>query len=139
MRRLWLLALVGVCLLGASGCAKKNTTGRQRVSGKVTLQSAPLDSGSIQFMPAEPGGQFGGGGVIANGEYAIPEAQGLPVGRYKVLISSGQPDAEVQEGELPGESGPPAEDRIPPEYNVNSEKFVDVSTDKENVFNFDIP
>lgn len=139
MTRVWLLALVGICLLGAPGCAKKNTTGRQRISGKVTLKGAPLDQGSIQFMPAEAGGQFGGGGVIANGEYTIPEAQGLPVGRYKVLISSGEAGPEVKEGEMPGESGPPAEDRIPPEYNVNSDKFIDVATGKENVFNFDIP
>lgn len=133
------LIVAGACLLGAPGCAKKDPAGRLPVSGKVTLKGTPLDQASIQFMAADAGGQFGSGGVIAKGEYSIPGNQGLPAGKYKVLISAGVVGPTPAQGELPGESSPPAEERIPPEFNVNSDKFVDVSSGKENVFNFDIP
>ncbi len=133
------LILSALCLLGAGGCGKNAAAGRLPVSGKVTLKGSPLDRGSIQFMSPDPGGPFGGGGVISNGEYSIPENQGVPVGKYKVVISSGAEDRPVSEDEMPGESGPPAEERIPPEYNVDSQRIVEVSAGKENVFNFDIP
>ena len=137
MRRLGVL-LTAVCLLSLVGCAKKDTSGRQPISGKVTLKGAPLDSGSIQFQ-SEAAGQQGSGAVITNGEYSIPAKAGLPAGKYKVLISAGNPGQPIPEGQAPGESGPPVEDRVPPEFNVNSDKFVDVSADKENKFDFDIP
>lgn len=133
------LLIAAVCLLVAIGCGQKKTNNRLPVSGKVTLKGAPLDNGSIQFMPPDVGGQFGGGAVIANGEYSIPEQQGLPAGKYKVVISAGTPGPPIPEGEAPGESGPPAEERIPPEFNVNSDKIVEIAAGKENVFNFDIP
>ncbi|HVX59839.1 MAG TPA: hypothetical protein VHC19_04530 [Pirellulales bacterium] len=133
------MALTAVCLFASLGCGKAATNGRQPVSGKVTLQGAPLDSGSIQFMPPDPGGQFGGGAVITNGEYKISAQQGLPVGKYKVVISAGDASQPVAEGEMPGEAGPPAKERIPEEYNVKSDKVVEVAADKENVFDFDIP
>ena len=134
-------ALLMGCLLwcGAVGCAKQDSAGRLPISGKVTLKGALLDRGAIQFMPAESGGQFGSGGVIANGEYTIPGSQGLPPGRYKVLISSGVAGPELEQGKLPGEAGPPAEERIPPEFNVHSDKFVDVAAGKQNAFDFEIP
>lgn len=137
MKRLAAL-LTAVCLLSLAGCAKKDTNGRMPITGKVTFQGAPLDNGSIQFV-AEAGGQQGSGAVITNGEYTVPSRAGLPPGKYKVLISSGNPGEPIPEGQAPGESGPPVEDRIPPEFNVNSDKFVDVSADKENKFDFDIP
>ncbi|HUY91607.1 MAG TPA: hypothetical protein VMV10_22895 [Pirellulales bacterium] len=136
-----LLCVAGICALVAVGCAKTGASGRQPVSGKVTLKGAPLDNGSIQFMPSDARGQFGGGAVITNGEYSIPQSKGMPIGKYKVVISAGDASQvpPLAEGEMPGESGPPLEERIPPEFNVNSEQFVDVTADKENVFNFDIP
>lgn len=137
MKRLGVL-LTAVFLLCLVGCAKKDTSGRQSISGKVTFQGAPLDNGSIQFQ-AEAGGQQGSGAVITNGEYTVPARAGLLPGKYKVLISAGNPGQPIPEGQAPGESGPPVEDRIPPEFNVNSDKFVEVSADKENKFDFDIP
>jgi hypothetical protein len=132
----WFLA--AVCLLAVAGCTKQPTNGRQPVSGKVTLKGAPLDSGSIQFLAPDTGGALSGG-VISNGEYSIPARQGLPVGKYKVVISAAAPGAAAPAEEMPGEAGPEAEERIPPEYNVNSDITVEVAADKENVFNFDIP
>jgi hypothetical protein len=129
--------LAAVCLWAAAGCAKQPTNGRQPVSGKVTLKGAPLENGSIQFLPPDAGGALSGG-VISKGEYSISAKQGLPVGKYKVFISAAASGASASE-EMPGDAGPEAEELIPPEFNVNSDKTVDVAADKENVFNFDIP
>lgn len=131
----WFLA--AACLWTAAGCAKQPADGRQSVSGKVTLKGAPLDNGSIQFLPPDAGGALSGG-VISKGEYSIPAKQGLPVGKYKVFISAAASGASATE-EMPGDAGPEAEELIPPEFNVNSDKTVEVAADKENVFNFDIP
>jgi hypothetical protein len=137
MRRVGVL-WTAVGLLSLVGCAKQDTTGRLPISGKVTFQGAPLESGSIQFR-SEPDGQQGSGAPITNGEYTVPAKSGLAPGKYKVLISSGIAGQPIPEGQAPGESGPPMEDRIPAEYNANSDKFVDVSADKENKFDFAIP
>src|SRR5690242_10743919 len=96
------------CLLAAFGCDQQIPPRRETLSGKVTLKGAPLDCGSIQFMPSQEGDHFGSGAVIANGRYFIPEEQGLPVGQYKVVISAGVPRQTnaAAEGEVPGESGP---------------------------------
>ncbi len=129
------------CLLAAFGCDQQAPPRREPLFGAVKLKGAPLDCGSIQFMPAHEGGQFGSGAVIANGRYFIPEEQGLPVGQYKVVISAGVPrqTAAEAEGELPGESGPLAEERIPPEFNINSDVIVEISANRQNIYNFDIP
>lgn len=131
----WFLA--AACLWVAAGCAKQPTNGRQPVSGKVTLKGAPLDNGSIQFLPPDASGALSGG-VISKGEYSISAKQGLPVGKYKVFISAAASGASATE-EMPGDAGLEAEELIPPEFNVNSDKTVEVAADKENVFNFDIP
>lgn len=129
------------CLLAAFGCDQQIPPRREPLSGKVTLKGAPLESGSIQFMPPQEGGQFGSGAVISNGRYFIPEEQGLPAGQYKVVISAGVPrqTAAEAEGKIPGESGPLAEERIPPEFNVNSDVIVEISANRQNIYNFDIP
>ena len=129
------------CLLAAFGCDQQIPPHREPLSGSVSLKGAPLACGSIQFMPSQEGDQFGSGAVIANGRYFIPEEQGLPVGQYKVVISAGVPSqtsAEAQQ-KLPGESGPLAEERIPPEFNVNSDVIVEISANRQNIYNFDIP
>ena len=119
-----------------AGCGGSDGPERYAVSGKVTLDGQPLDSGHIQFEPqGEP--NISGGAVIKEGQYAIPEDQGLPVGKYRIRIFSAGGEAPPVE-EAPGEA-PPMEERIPPEFNATSEKFVEVTADGANTFDFSIP
>ena len=80
------------------------------------------------------------GGLIQHGRYNIPAEKGLPPGSYRVEVSS--PDVHappVMVRDTPDGRGiPAAPERIPPEYNVNSQQTVEVSADGDNHFVFEI-
>src|SRR5690606_11737998 len=104
------------------------------------LKGKDLDHGTIQFIPMDQGNSPSGG-VIQNGKYHLQGKQGLRPGKYRVLISSGDAKQPDPAGAPPGESGPPAKERIPPKYNVASEKdpvTVEVKQGQENKFDFPI-
>lgn len=122
--------------VAATGCGTENELGRLRVSGSVTLNSQPLDQGQIEFTPSQSTG-VSGGTMIADGKYEISEQKGLPPGTYTVRIYSTDEKATKVEGP-PGESEVSAIERIPANYNVNSEITVEVTTDGENKFDFTI-
>ncbi|NQT13991.1 MAG: hypothetical protein HQ582_14650, partial [Planctomycetes bacterium] len=83
---------LGVCFL--TGCGGVEYEGAQRaaVSGTVTLDGTPLQYGVITFVPADGAGKRASG-VINNGAYSIPEAEGPNLGEYKVeVVGSEKPD-----------------------------------------------
>jgi len=129
----WLALVAG--LVGAVGCG--GSAGREAVSGTVQFRSQPLDQGTIEFHPqdAEAGGTFEGA-PITNGRYDLPAKKGLLPGKYKVVISSS--DAKAKEDPVPGESGPPAKERIPAKYNTASAEVVEVKRGGPNVFDYDV-
>jgi hypothetical protein len=142
MRRIvfgaWLV--LGMGLLSA-GCSDQYS-GRYAISGKVTLEGKPLDEGQILFFPIENQDTTTGVG-IANGRYEIPRQNGLKPGKYLVRITSGDlktPEVTDEEAASPGGStNVMATDRIPPEWNISSDKQVEVKESGGNEFNFDIP
>jgi hypothetical protein len=113
-----ILGVCSCCLVISVGCSKSD--GRLAVSGTVNYKGAPLDQGTIQFIPTEANGTHGGS-AITSGKYSIPAEQGLKAGKYRIVISSGEAGT-AETPAMPGESGPPAKERIPPEYNRDSEK-----------------
>ena len=128
------LLLIGGLL---PGCGGSDGPERYAVSGSVTLDGEPLDTGSILFGPEGDGGN-GGGATIENGEYVIPAGSGLLAGKYRVRITSAGSGTEMQE-EAPGESlDVENTERIPAEYNVNSEQVIEVTADGDNTFDFEI-
>lgn len=127
---------IGLSLL--AGCGSNSD--RLAVSGKVTFDGAPLDSGSIRFTSTGDQKLTVSGALIKDGEYNITEEKGLLPGGYRVQITS--PDLNAPPVmSPPTPSGPSfavAPERIPPEYNVNSKLSVDVAADGDNHFEFDI-
>lgn len=110
------------------------------VGGNVSLNGAPLKSGSIRFtlmdsekvVSAEPG--------IKDGRYATAQGKGLPPGTYHVMISAvdeNSPMVTVKDASGRPMTSAPA-DLIPAEYNTDSDKTVDVTPGGENQFNFEI-
>jgi len=130
----WALA---TALLMFTGCGPK--TDRLPIDGKVVLNSQPLESGSIRFSTAGGEKIFSSGAMIENGEYHIPRDKGVPPGTYRVEINSPDTKAPPIIVRLPGQppSSPMAPERIPAEYNSNSNKTVDISS-SSNTFDFDI-
>lgn len=129
----WIL----IALLPLAGCGAKSD--RLEITGSVTLNGVPLDEGSIRFTSLGEK-RISSGAVVQQGEYYIPQENGLTVGTYHVEITA--PDANappVMVQVVPGKRGMPTQpDRIPAEYNINSKQRVEVTEDGDNHFVFDI-
>jgi hypothetical protein len=133
----WTCAVAITVLIG--GCGPSNPLGRKAVSGKVTLNGAPLENGNISFSPKSDKG-VSSGAVIAAGAYSIETEKGLPEGEYVVRILAAAPDTRAPDPNLPPgpRTSPPGIDLIPPEYNTRSDKAARVTAEGPNEFNFDI-
>jgi hypothetical protein len=135
-----LLAVMGLgALVVFSGCGPGNPLGRKAVSGSVKLDGAPVQQGSINFQPVE-GGTTSSGAVIRDGKYSIAAVDGLPDGKFLVQIYAIDPATitEPPEGHMPGDDLPEAKELIPPEWNKDSDKTVEVSGRGPFTFDFDI-
>lgn len=133
-----LTAVIAFCIPTALvGCGAK--TDRLPVSGTVALNGVPLDTGSIRF--SSTGEKLvASGSVIVDGEFSIPAEKGLPPGTYRLEITSPDNNSPpVVYRDASGGPGIPTQpERIPPEFNMNSQKTVDVTTDGDNHFEFAI-
>lgn len=124
--------------IAVQGCGG-NSEGRRAISGTVTLNGKPAESGSIDFQPMEAGG-VSSGAVISGGGYSIEEENGLRPGKYRVAIyASKAQGAELPPGHMPGDDlPPPPAELVPPEWNTASDKTIDVKETGPFEFNFDI-
>jgi len=137
------LLIAFAIILTACGCGPgRDPHGRQAISGSVTFQGKPLDPGTIQFIPADPAKESGGGSLIREGRYQIPREQGLAPGTYRVVITSPEPnntDLPISPPGAPGIKMPPlALERIPPKFNRDSKVTVDVTEGGANSFDFNL-
>jgi hypothetical protein len=125
----------------AAGCGKADD--RLAVSGTVTWKGQLLKTGTVRFIPADAGLTTEATAVISNGAFSVPKEDGLRAGKYKVVVSS--PDPQTQAGPPdapPGERGGyPAKDRIPEDYSTagKTKLTAEVSAGKDNRFEFTVP
>ncbi len=130
--------------LTTPGCGGGSSDGldRKSVSGKVTLDGAPLAKGVISFDPAEgSAGAVPAGGVIAEGGYTIDSANGPTPGKYKVSIRSTSGEGTPLGNAAPG--APPrvkkgAVDPIPKKYNSESELTATVAASGSTTADFEL-
>src|SRR5262245_10701223 len=81
------LALGLALSLGPAGCGgAEDAVPREAVSGRVTLDGVPLKRATIHFDPEGQGSTHpvAVGGVVIDGSYSIPKAQGPTPGPYRV-------------------------------------------------------
>lgn len=131
------LLIAPVFLTLGIGC--ENAAPRYRVSGTVRFNGKPLEQGVIMFVPSAEG-PTQASAIISNGKYEIPKAQGLAVGKYKVVLSSPDGSTPVDPNVPPGPSGNFAsEDRIPPKFNTESTLEIEVTKNGDNKFDFSVP
>jgi hypothetical protein len=135
-----------VALLALAGCSDPYA-GQMEVTGTVKLKGQPLKEGMILFVPLNEQGTDRGnqstesGAMIVDGEYKIPREKGLKPGKYLVRITSG--DGKTPSNEEAGNPGGSTNivsvDRIPPEWNTQSDQKVEVKSSGPNKFDYDIP
>jgi hypothetical protein len=130
--------LLALTLLPTAGCGPRSD--RLAVSGNVTLDGAPLDSGSIRLTSIGGEKLVSSGAMIQNGAYQIPQEKGLVAGTYHVELSSPdkQAPAAMDDGTPDGRGIPIAPNRIPAAYNVDSKQTIEVTPDGDNQFDFNV-
>lgn len=104
--------LIGAAvILAAVGCGGGSKFPTLKVSGKVTLDGAPLESGGISFVPAGEGQDDGG--TIKNGEYSLTKS---PKGKVKVFITASKATGKMLPGASSSKEIPEVVNLIPKKY-----------------------
>ncbi len=140
VRVLAVVVLAAVLLPVAAGCGASGPP-RAAVKGRVTLDGQPLAAGAIHFVPV---GQTKGplaAARIVNGEYSLSRAEGPVVGRVRVEIYSPTEAAIPLDDPLAfaaADASAMPQERLPARYNRASNQFVDVKSEGENHFDFQL-
>lgn len=118
------------------GCGNSESE-RVPVSGTITLDGKPLASGAISFLPVGRG--TSAGTTIFNGEFSITRASGPSPGRYRVEIDSYETTGEkIPDSDLVGRTTQRTRQVIPAKYNRESTWIVDVKSDGNKPFVFEL-
>lgn len=134
------LSLLIVPLICVLGCGSDDGLGRRAISGVVTFDGQPLADGSISFEPVEKSTTSSGAMIVA-GKYSVTKEQGLPPGKYRVVVNAIKPGTgmTLPEGKFPGEEvGTPQQELIPADWNLNSKNFIEVTESGSTEFSHDI-
>ena len=109
-----------------TGCGPSNDEGRLPISGTVNFDGKPLANGHIMFRPDGKG--LSSSSKIVDGRFELAAVDGIPVGQYKVVITSEQETGEKVErdpadwgNEGGGEMDPVTRQVIPARYNTATE------------------
>lgn len=107
------------------GCGRAEGPKTAVVSGKVTLNGAPLESGQIIFVPGDGVG-IPSGAKISSGSYRAD----VPLGAKRVEIRA--PKVVGQKDAYEGDPNSPKidliEEMVPPRYNSQSELKATIAT-----------
>jgi hypothetical protein len=125
------LGCVVLCV-AAIGCSA-DTGGRVTISGDVTLNGAPLETGTISFMPADGKGATAGATITA-GKYETeiaPGAKKVSITAEKVISQRPRDPADPS-----GEQITETQKLIPPQYNDQTTLTVDVPATGKKDANF---
>lgn len=129
MQKNYLVAMALVCVLSCVafvGCGKGD--GLNPVTGTVTLDGAPLESGTINMGPMAGQDGTATGGKIENGTYSIRASEGEMVVsiRSKKTVKIDNPT----EDEIAHNVTERTEEIIPEKYNQQSELKVTITKGK---------
>lgn len=119
--RYWLLISLISCFALCLGCGGDPNI--SIVSGTVTVDGEPLETGSILFVPVD-GNSPTSGGEIAKGNYSVE----VPVGTMKVALSAPKVIGKKKIYPTPESPEMPITvEALPPQYNERSELKIEVT------------
>lgn len=140
--RRWPLAVLSAAVFVSLGCGVGgDVPSRNAVSGRITLNGAPLESALVTFTPVRPD-QAPTPAVarVIGGVFTIDAEFGPKAGKYKVSVSAPKPVARRG-----GRTVAPVDDEfdttpmkesIPARYNARTELTADVTESGPNQFTF---
>lgn len=143
----WRQAVIEAGLAGAAaavlmavtvGCGSGHD-GRVPVSGEVKLSGQPIDRGSIEFHPLNPGGVLTGG-MIMDGKFDIPAEQGAKPGKYQVRVFAAGETMPVDPSVPPGPQTDTqvSTERVGAKFNVDSELVVEIAATGNRNLSFEV-
>jgi hypothetical protein len=133
-------AFLGLAVLFAAGCGRKDRLETAEVTGRVTVNGQPLTSGMVAFM-CEQGpvakGQISSDGSFRMDPYDPSAGKGVVVGRYQVMISAPDPKAQAA---VKGHDYGSIPSLIPERYSVpaTSGLTFEVKRGQRNAANFEL-
>lgn len=130
--RIMLLLLIGAALW-VPGCgSSKPPLPRASVSGEVTLNGQPVSNVLVAFVPQGNVKGPRSSALVTDGKYSLDEKSGPLVGQMRVEITTALEEDEPRDGKVK----PFAPERIPAQYNVNSQLSAPIKADGPNKFDF---
>lgn len=122
------LVIIACSVVGCGG----PTNGRVAVTGVVSLDGQPLESGHVTFQPMGKGNTTAG--PVKEGRYKIPADKGPMPGKYRVIIES----FVEEQTSSPEFDGPSSKQILPARYNLDSELEAQVAESGKNEFAFEL-
>lgn len=123
-----------------SGCGPSGIK-RMAVEGRITVDGAPLKSGSILFIPqGDVRGPTSGGRVI-DGQFRIESERGPTAGMHRIEIRADDklPDDLTAPHSYTTHDGfKPPKNRIPARYNARSNLVVKIRADGKSDVDFEL-
>ena len=131
-------------LLAFAGCGAQDGPQRAAVTGNITMDGKPLESGVVRFIPVGENKGPSASATISTGSYHLSDADGPVVGTNRVEVQAidymgfDLDDEAAFAAKAEGRNRRIMKNPIPPRYNRQSELSVDVKGDAE-VQTFDFP
>lgn len=122
MRRSFVV--VSIVALGSIGCSEK-TIEKTEVSGQVTYNGQPVETGMIHFKPKGSTKGPMAAGSIMDGKYTVTATGGVPLGTHSVEITGWLERPDLKKADVPF-APTPRDFYIPEKYNKKSELEVTV-------------
>lgn len=120
---------LGLMVAGVLGCGTGSSIEVVRVTGKVTLDDQPLEKGLIHFLPTDGKGSSAAC-EIQQGEYQVD----VQVGNKRIEVTSPKVIGKQKAYDTPDSPTMDIlQERIPAEYNVQSQLKASVSKDKKTL------
>jgi hypothetical protein len=137
VERILPLALLALLLSVAAGCNHSPDEGKTKVSGKVNLDGAPLATGTILFVSADPRTPTESAyGNIKDGNYSVAVSPGPKI----VQITSEKVTGKTKRYE--GSPNSPEVDKteqiLPARYNTKSDMKVDIGAGSQELQPYDL-
>jgi hypothetical protein len=134
------IVLLGALLLAAVslGCSARSDLAA--VKGRVKFKNGEaINRGSIEYDQTDPAAANQSGARIADGVYEIPQEKGLRAGKYVVRIYAPTSLLSPQGGPgAPGTRPQLPEERVSPQYNLQSKLVVEVTGEAMQTFDFEV-
>lgn len=133
--RCWVGILLIITLILSTGCSRSDCLS---IQGHVTLDGKPLTEGYINFRPQSGSLSPTAGGIIVEGRFFIERARGPMPGRFRVEITAARPSGRSEYDDDGNKLFDCVEQYLPAKYNSQSELEIEVTTDGENIFEFNL-